>query len=155
MLSKFLLFTHNDKNGLLAPNQAAHQAQPNHAKALQGNNQAAHTQVDPISQEGEPHPPNNSAPRCWKSQDERSFPCARLDVELVLSNPVLVSEEPSSHSERSAESLRLPRLITGSKRSTEHARGGEDGTTPSECLGSSSHVSKDTPLRTERAFKTY
>jgi hypothetical protein len=52
MFSKFLLFTHNDKNGLLAPNQAAHQARPNHAKALQGKNRVAHTQVDPISQEG-------------------------------------------------------------------------------------------------------
>ena len=57
VLPKSPLFTHNNKNGLLAPNQAAHQAQPNHAKALQGNNQAAYTQVDPISQEVEPHPP--------------------------------------------------------------------------------------------------
>ena len=104
--------------------------------------------------------PNNSAPCCCKLHDERSFPCTRLDVGLVLRNPVLVSEEPLSHSERSAESLRLPWLIDGSKRSTEHARGGEGGTTPSECLGSS-HVcvsgscSKDAPLRTERAFKAY
>lgn len=105
-------------------------------------------------------PPNNSAPCCCKLHDERSFPCTRLDVGLVLRNPVLVSEEPLSHSERSAESLRLPWLIDGSKRSTEHASGGEGGTTPSECLGSS-HVcvsgscSKDAPLRTKRAFKAY
>jgi hypothetical protein len=51
VLSKFLLFTHNDKNGLLAPNQTTHQTPPNHPKALQRKNRVAHAQVDPISQE--------------------------------------------------------------------------------------------------------
>lgn len=52
MFSKLLLFTHNNKNGLLAPNQATHQTLPNRPKAPQGKNRVAHTQVDPISQEG-------------------------------------------------------------------------------------------------------
>lgn len=160
MFSKLLLFTHNNKNGLLAPNQATHQTLPNRPKSTSGKESGGAHPGRPHITGGQPHPPNSSAPRCCKPHDERSFPCARLDVGLVLSNPALVREEPSSHSERSAESLRSPWLIARSKRSTEHVRGGKRGTTPSECLGSS-HIcvsgscSKDAPLRTERAFKAY
>lgn len=154
VLPKSPLFTHNDKNSLLSFRSSHAPGSTKSYKSTSGKESGGTHPGRPHITGGQPHPPNNSAPRCCKLHDERSFPCTRLDVGPVLRNPVLVSEEPLSHSERSAESLRLPRLIDGSKRSTEHASGGEGGTTPSECLGSS-HVSKDAPLRTERAFKAY